>query len=112
MVEQTPLASHTHVSQADLGAQTPRPQAQGKTPALAVAEKVAGWTGTAHGTSSGHSPGDGHGTGGGEGSREEERRAPGPVFLRVRQGLLLEVDMQHGRVRRRVELDSLQHITS
>ncbi|XP_031414171.1 serine/threonine-protein kinase 11-interacting protein isoform X2 [Clupea harengus] len=42
----------------------------------------------------------------------EERKAPGPVFLRVRQGLLLEVDMQHGRVRRRVELDSLQHITS
>ncbi|XP_062384431.1 serine/threonine-protein kinase 11-interacting protein [Sardina pilchardus] len=42
----------------------------------------------------------------------ETGKAQGPVFLRVRQGLLLEVDMQRGRVRRRVELDSLQQITS
>ncbi|KAG5261908.1 hypothetical protein AALO_G00289940 [Alosa alosa] len=43
---------------------------------------------------------------------DETRKAQGPVFLRVRQGLLLEVDMQRGSVRKRVELDSLQQITS
>lgn len=34
------------------------------------------------------------------------------VFLRVRQGLVQEVDVQHGRERCRLELDSLVQVES
>ncbi|XP_036401115.1 serine/threonine-protein kinase 11-interacting protein [Megalops cyprinoides] len=46
---------------------------------------------------------------------EEEqgvRKAPCPRFLRVKPGLALEVDMQSGRVLARLELDSLQRVTT
>ncbi|XP_063067604.1 serine/threonine-protein kinase 11-interacting protein [Engraulis encrasicolus] len=39
------------------------------------------------------------------------RKSRGPLFLRVRQGVLLEVDMTRGRVRRRVEMDNLHHMS-
>uniref|UniRef100_A0A3B4BQ35 Serine/threonine-protein kinase 11-interacting protein n=2 Tax=Pygocentrus nattereri TaxID=42514 RepID=A0A3B4BQ35_PYGNA len=40
------------------------------------------------------------------------RKASEPFFLRVRQGHILEVDMHQGRVRNRVELDSLRQVTA
>lgn len=39
--------------------------------------------------------------------QSERRRKRREVFLRVKQGLLLEVDMQSGQERCRLELDSL-----
>ncbi|XP_072539908.1 serine/threonine-protein kinase 11-interacting protein [Salminus brasiliensis] len=47
-------------------------------------------------------------------SEDEEpdgKKASEPLFLRVRQGHVLEVDMHQGRVRKRLELDSLQQVT-
>ncbi|XP_016382184.1 serine/threonine-protein kinase 11-interacting protein-like isoform X3 [Sinocyclocheilus rhinocerous] len=42
---------------------------------------------------------------------ERDRKRPSePLFLRVRQGRLLEVDMHQGCVKKRVELDSLQDV--
>ncbi|CAG5934179.1 unnamed protein product [Menidia menidia] len=55
-------------------------------------------------------PPDQEGDGGGPGGGGEEERQE--VFLRVKQGLLLEVDTQHGRERRRLELDSLTRAES
>ncbi|XP_036426448.1 serine/threonine-protein kinase 11-interacting protein isoform X3 [Colossoma macropomum] len=40
------------------------------------------------------------------------RKASEPFFLRVRQGHILEVDMHQGRVRNRLELDSLRQVTA
>lgn len=46
-----------------------------------------------------------------EGGVEEERmRSSREVFLRIRKGLLLEVDMQRGQERCRLELDSLTKV--
>lgn len=42
--------------------------------------------------------------------REESSKSKSEVFLRIRKGLLLEVDMQHGRERCRLELDSLTKV--
>lgn len=40
----------------------------------------------------------------------DRKRASEPLFLRVRQGHMLEVDMHQGCVKTRVELDSLQDV--
>ncbi len=40
----------------------------------------------------------------------DRKRASEPLFLRVRQGHLLEVDMHQGCVKTQVELDSLQDV--
>ncbi|XP_016308710.1 serine/threonine-protein kinase 11-interacting protein-like [Sinocyclocheilus anshuiensis] len=40
----------------------------------------------------------------------DQKRPSEPLFLRVRQGHLLEVDMHQGCVKKRVELDSLQDV--
>ncbi|XP_066522181.1 serine/threonine-protein kinase 11-interacting protein isoform X2 [Hoplias malabaricus] len=40
------------------------------------------------------------------------RKASEPLFLRVRQGHILEVDMHQGKVTNRLELDSLQQLTT
>lgn len=40
----------------------------------------------------------------------DRKRASEPLFLRVRQGHLLEVDMRQGCVKTQVELDSLQDV--
>ncbi|KAJ8282567.1 hypothetical protein COCON_G00050860 [Conger conger] len=40
------------------------------------------------------------------------RTAQGPLFLRVKTGHMLEVDMQSGRVMAKLELDSLQEVTT
>ncbi|KAI4900844.1 hypothetical protein NFI96_018189 [Prochilodus magdalenae] len=46
-------------------------------------------------------------------SEDEERgKASEPLFLRVHQGHVLEVDMHQGRIRNRLELDSLQKVTA
>ncbi|XP_022531059.2 serine/threonine-protein kinase 11-interacting protein [Astyanax mexicanus] len=48
-------------------------------------------------------------------SEDEEpdgRKALEPLFLRVRQGHVLEVDVHQGRVRKRLELDSLRQVTA
>ena len=45
---------------------------------------------------------------GGRGGREGSH----PVFLRVKQGLLLEVDMHRGQERARLELDCLGKVTT
>ncbi|XP_073708377.1 serine/threonine-protein kinase 11-interacting protein [Garra rufa] len=42
----------------------------------------------------------------------DRKRASEPLFLRVRQGHLLEVDMHQGCVKTRVELDSLQDVVT
>lgn len=44
-----------------------------------------------------------------EGQRER-RSSRREVFLRIKQGLVLEVDMQHGRERCRLELGSLARV--
>ncbi|XP_069020138.1 serine/threonine-protein kinase 11-interacting protein isoform X2 [Embiotoca jacksoni] len=41
---------------------------------------------------------------------QEERKSGREVFLRIKQGLVLEVDMQSGRERCRLELDSLARV--
>ncbi|XP_030639233.1 LOW QUALITY PROTEIN: serine/threonine-protein kinase 11-interacting protein [Chanos chanos] len=43
---------------------------------------------------------------------QSERKASQPFFLRVKQGHLLEVDMHQGRVRTRLELDSLREVAA
>lgn len=40
----------------------------------------------------------------------ERRRRRGEVFLRIKQGLVLEVDMQRGQERCRLELGSLARV--
>lgn len=42
--------------------------------------------------------------------RSERKSSRREVFLRVKQGLVLEVDMQHGRERCRLELCSLARV--
>lgn len=42
----------------------------------------------------------------------DQKRTSEPLFLRVRQGCLLEVDMHQGCVIKRVELDSLQGVVT
>lgn len=42
----------------------------------------------------------------------DEKIVSEPLFLRVRQCRLLEVDMHHGCVKTRVELDSLQNVVA
>lgn len=44
------------------------------------------------------------------GESKGERKNRREVFLRVKQGLLLEVDVQHGRETCRLELDSLARV--
>ncbi|KAM9334363.1 serine/threonine-protein kinase 11-interacting protein [Symphorus nematophorus] len=48
----------------------------------------------------------------GEGQGERRSRRRREVFLRIKQGLLLEVDMQRGRERCRLELDSLARVAT
>uniref|UniRef100_A0A9J8CRU7 Serine/threonine-protein kinase 11-interacting protein n=1 Tax=Cyprinus carpio carpio TaxID=630221 RepID=A0A9J8CRU7_CYPCA len=45
-----------------------------------------------------------------EDMERDRKRASEPLFLRVRQGHMLEVDMHQGCVKTRVELDSLQDV--
>ncbi|XP_043097589.1 serine/threonine-protein kinase 11-interacting protein isoform X2 [Puntigrus tetrazona] len=45
-----------------------------------------------------------------EDMEKDQKRASEPLFLRVRQGHMLEVDMHQGCVKTRVELDSLQDV--
>lgn len=47
-----------------------------------------------------------------EGPGESHRRRRSEVFLRIKQGLVLEVDMQRGRERCRLELCSLARVES
>lgn len=47
-----------------------------------------------------------------EEEKPNERKISEPFFLRISQGHVLEVDMHQGRVRNRLELDSLRQVTA